>query len=58
MTTINLPLQFDRQQLELFAKADAMCGLSLPYMREAQNAKRRKSGLIRKILASATAFLF
>jgi hypothetical protein len=54
MTNFNLSRQFDRRQLELFAKADAMCGLSLPYM----GASLKKPGLIRKILASAAAFLF
>jgi hypothetical protein len=58
MTTTNISHQFTREELETFAKADAMFGMSLPYMREPAPSKRQKSGLLRKILTSATTFLF
>jgi len=57
MLTENLVHQFGREQLRIFAKADAMFGMSFPYMSEIETCKRQKPRYFRRLFSMAASFL-
>jgi hypothetical protein len=51
-------LNFSREQIRTFARADAMFGMAFPYMRGVARKKRRRTSPIRAILSGVARFLF
>lgn len=47
---------FERDQLEIFARADAMCGMSFPYMGRLSSQKPRKTSRLRQWFSYAAGF--